>query len=131
MIKYLFFLFLMIGIQSLICPQILFESGSINGGITAGAFSAGRGAGQDTLRLHVPPGASINKVGLFFYKLGFGAFNDSAIFINGHPISVQNNEIVASYIVGHPCTHPLQIIYKDVTHLLDTTEFVINLPPIS
>src|SRR5690606_11592171 len=107
--------------------QVIFEQNSIKGGISAGGFSTGVGAGPGFVSLYKSPGSTIKKIGMFCYSTN-SPLTDCPILINNILIPINKNDIVSTFNSGVLNYNNIDIYYKEITNYFDTTSFLIEIP---
>lgn len=114
------FLFVLFVLPVYLKAQNFFHQDLFYGGVTAGGFSTGQGAGSGTLNLYIEPGSIIRKAYLFSYRQGYAP--SVPITINGNPYVFDTiNNIVMN--VNHSLTSisPINLYFYDLTNDLNTS----------
>ena len=116
--------------SAFLLSQNLFHQDIFYGGVTAGGFSTGQGAGSGTLNLYIEPGSTIRKAYLFSYRIGYPP--TVPITINGMSYVFDTlNCIMSAPHLNHPIAHPIKLFYHDITSDLNssiTSSFNISIP---
>ncbi|MBA2584797.1 MAG: hypothetical protein H0V01_15610, partial [Bacteroidetes bacterium] len=109
--------------NSLFC-QIIFEQGIVRGGVTAGGFSTGMGAGSGSFDVYIEPGSTIKKAYLFFYSEGFPGNVNLLINNITYNTTIFDHKIVVEHV--HACATPISLFVRDIT--ADINPNVTNYP---
>jgi gliding motility-associated-like protein len=109
--------------------QNLFHQDIFYGGVTAGGFSTGQGAGSGSLNLYIEPGSTIRKAYMFSYRQGYSP--SVPITINGTPYVFDTLNCIMTANHTSPLVNPIKLYFKDFTSELNgsiTANFNINIP---
>lgn len=109
--------------------QTLFHQDIFYGGVTAGGFSTGQGAGSGTLNLYIEPGSTIRKAYLFSYRQGYAP--SVPITVNNVPYIFDTLNYAMDVIHASPWVGPVKLYYYDITSDLNssiTSTFNITIP---
>lgn len=124
---------MLIALLSVVCSakgQNLFHQDIFNGGVTAGGFSAGLGAGSGVVELHIEPGSTIRKAYLFSYTMGYPP--PTPITVNNVPYIFDTLNCIMSATHPNPLAVPVRLYFYDVTQDLSasiTSTFNVALIP--
>jgi gliding motility-associated-like protein len=115
----LYIIFLLLFSSTLIKAQNLFHQDIFYGGVTAGGFSTGQGAGSGTLNLYIEPGSTIRKAYLFSYRQGYAP--SVPITVNSTPyiFDTLNNLMSVNHALNS--ISPINLYYYDITNDLNTS----------
>ena len=114
---------------NLLKAQILFHQDIFYGGVTAGGFSTGQGAGSGTLTLYIEPGSTIRKAYLFSYRIGYPP--SVPVTVNSVPYLFDTLNCVMTVAHTNPSAVPIKLYYYDITSDLNssiTTTFNVTIP---
>jgi gliding motility-associated-like protein len=109
--------------------QNLFHQDIFYGGVTAGGFSTGQGAGSGTFTLYIEPGSTIRKAYLFSYRIGYPP--SVPITLNGTPYIFDTLNCIMSVAHPNPFANPIKLYFIDITSDLNnsiTTTFNVTIP---
>jgi gliding motility-associated-like protein len=109
--------------------QNLFHQDIFYGGVTAGGFSTGQGAGSGTFTLYIEPGSTIRKAYLFSYRQGYPP--SVPIIINGTSYLLDTLNCIMTVAHSNPLANPIKLYFKDITTDLNssiTATFNVTIP---
>ncbi len=110
--------------------QNLFHQDIFYGGVTAGGFSTGQGAGSGTLNLYIEPGSTIRKAYLFSYRIGYPPSVPLTVNSYSYVFDTLNCIMTVSHL--SPNAVPMKLYYYDITNDLNssiTSTFNVTIPP--
>ncbi|NBV91251.1 MAG: hypothetical protein EBR91_03680 [Flavobacteriia bacterium] len=99
--------------------QNLFHQDIFYGGVTAGGFSTGQGAGSGTFTLYIEPGSTIRKAYLFSYSMGYPP--NVPITVNGTPYIFDTLNCIMTVSHTNANVIPIKLFYEDVTADLNSS----------
>ncbi len=99
--------------------QNLFHQDIFYGGVTAGGFSTGQGAGSGTLNLYIEPGSIIRKAYLFSFRIGYPP--SVPITVNSVPYIFDTSNCIMTVSHLSPNAIPIKLYYYDITNDLNTS----------
>ncbi len=112
---------------SIVNAQNLFHQDIFYGGVTAGGFSTGQGAGSGTFTLYIEPGSTIRNAYLFSYRQGHAPL--VPITVNGTPYVFDTLNYIMT--ASHPAVNSIKLYFADITTDLNssiTSTFNITVP---
>jgi gliding motility-associated-like protein len=116
-------------ITKTLVAQNLFHQDIFYGGVTAGGFSTGEGAGSGTFTLYIEPGSTIRKAYSFSYRIGYPPI--VPITINSSPYLFDTLNCIMTVSHSNPNVIPIKLFYQDITADLNssiTSTFNITIP---
>jgi hypothetical protein len=95
--------------------QTILYQDIFSGGVTAGGFSTGMGAGSGTVQLYIEPGSTIRKAFLFAFSTFDAAEN---LYVNGTPFLFSETNRVSTFNHANQDFTPIHLHMNDVTEWL-------------